>query len=86
MTVRTARGQDHELRLSSTVKDVGRFNKNLQIPARWGITKRLEGVPSVLVVEPDGGTLVNAGHVSALSDARHMTPQSLAEYLARWTN
>ena len=26
--------------------DVGRFNKNLQIPARFGITKRLVGVPS----------------------------------------
>src|SRR5580765_5563908 len=26
--------------------DVGRFNKNLQIPARYGITTRLEGVPA----------------------------------------
>ena len=25
--------------------DVGRFDKNLQIPARFGITQRLEGVP-----------------------------------------
>ena len=29
--------------------------------------------------------LVNAGHTSALSDARHMSPQALADYLARWT-
>jgi hypothetical protein len=65
--------------------DVGRFDKNLQIPARFGITKRLEGVPSVLIATPDG-KLVNAGHVSALSDARHMTPQALADWLARWTN
>ena len=27
--------------------DVGRFNKNLQIPARFGITTRLEGVPAM---------------------------------------
>jgi thiol-disulfide isomerase/thioredoxin len=64
--------------------DVGRFDKNLQIPARFGYTKKLEGVPTVLVVTPDG-KLVNDGHVFALSDARHMTPQSLAAYLAEWT-
>ena len=64
--------------------DVGRFDKNLQIPARFGYTKRLEGVPTVLVATPDG-KLVNDGHVFALSDARHMTPQSLAAYLAEWT-
>src|ERR1700753_616071 len=29
--------------------DVGRFNRNLQIPARYGITQRLEGVPAFLV-------------------------------------
>jgi thiol-disulfide isomerase/thioredoxin len=65
--------------------DVGQFDKNLQIPARFGFTKRLEGVPTVLVATPDG-KLVNDGHVFALSDARHMTPQSLADYLAEWTN
>jgi thiol-disulfide isomerase/thioredoxin len=64
--------------------DVGRFNRNLQIPARFGITKRLEGVPAILIVEPDGKTLVDAGHVSALQDARHMTPQGLADWLAKW--
>ena len=65
--------------------DVGRFDKNLQIPARFGITKRLEGVPSVLIATPDG-RLVNGGHVSALADTRHMTPQALADWLARWTD
>lgn len=65
--------------------DVGRFDKNLQIPARFGITKRLAGVPSVLIATPDG-KLVNRGDVSALSDARSMTPQALAAWLAQWTN
>ena len=64
--------------------DVGRFDKNLQIPARFGIKKRLAGVPSLLIVEPDGKTLVDAGDVSALADARHMTPQGLADWLAKW--
>src|SRR5215471_11769635 len=65
--------------------DVGRFNRNLQIPARYGITQRLEGVPAFLVVTTDG-KLVNAGRVSAIQDARHMTPQALADWLAQWTN
>ena len=65
------------------VVDVGRFNKNLQVPARFGITQRLEGVPSVLIATPDG-KLVNRGHVAALADARHMTPQAVADWLAKW--
>jgi len=64
--------------------DVGRFNKNLQIPARFGITQRLEGVPSVIIAEPDG-TFVNPDHIAALADARHMTPQAIADWLAQWT-
>lgn len=63
--------------------DVGRFDRNLQVPARFGYTTRLKGVPTVLIVEPDG-TLVNGGDVFAFTDARHMTPQALADYLARW--
>ena len=63
--------------------DVGRFNKNLQIPARFGITKRLEGVPSVLIATPDG-KLVNEGHTAALADARTMAPQAIADWIAQW--
>jgi thiol-disulfide isomerase/thioredoxin len=63
--------------------DVGRFDKNLQIPSRFGLTKRLEGVPTILVATPDG-KLVNRDHVFALSNARDMTPQALAGYLAEW--
>lgn len=63
--------------------DVGRFNRNLQIPARYGITTRLEGVPAFLIATPDG-KLLNPGNVSAIQDARHMTPQALADWLAQW--
>jgi thiol-disulfide isomerase/thioredoxin len=65
--------------------DVGRFNRNLQIPAHYGITKRLEGVPSLLVVDPNADTLINRDHTAALADARSMTPQALADWLAQWT-
>jgi thiol-disulfide isomerase/thioredoxin len=67
-----------------TVVDVGRFNKNLQIPARWGITTRLEGVPAVLIVDPNTNVLVDKGHIAALADARHMTAQGIADWLAQW--
>lgn len=63
--------------------DVGRFNRNLQIPARFGITQRLQGVPSVLITTPDG-KLVNAGHTAALADARGMTPQAIGDWIAQW--
>jgi thiol:disulfide interchange protein len=63
--------------------DVGRFNRNLQIPARFGITERLEGVPSVLIVDADG-KLIDAGHIGALADARSMTPQAIADWFAQW--
>ncbi len=65
--------------------DVGRFDRNLQVPARYGITSRLEGVPSVLIVDPKTDRLLNRERVSALADARSMTPQALADWLAQWT-
>ena len=64
--------------------DTGRDSKNLQIPARFGVDLS-GGVPSVLIVKPDGRTLVNAGHIAALEDARHMTPQAIADWIAKWT-
>ena len=64
--------------------DIGRFTKNGQIPARYGITKRLDGVPAVLVVDPRSNRLVNRGREFALSDARSLTPQALADWLAQW--
>jgi thiol-disulfide isomerase/thioredoxin len=63
--------------------DTGRHNKNMQIPALYGVDLS-GGVPALLIVEPDGKTLVDAGHISALEDARHMTPQGLADWLAQW--
>ena len=64
--------------------DVGRFNKNLQIPARWGIEERLAGVPAVLIIDPSDNSLIDRGHFVALADARHMTPQAIADWIAQW--
>jgi hypothetical protein len=65
--------------------DVGRFNRNLQIPARFGITERLKGVPALLIATPDG-KLVNGDNIFATADAHNMTPQSIAAYLARYAD
>ena len=63
--------------------DVGRFNRNLQIPARFGVTKKLEGVPALLIVTPDG-KLINDKDVFATASASEMTPKSVADYLAKY--
>lgn len=64
--------------------DIGRYDRNMQIPARYGIAKP-EGVPALLVIDPKTNTLLNPGRTSALADARSMTPQALADWLAQWT-
>jgi hypothetical protein len=64
--------------------DVGRFDRNLQIPARFGAPGRPEGVPAVLIVDPRSGNLLNRGRIAALADARSLNPQALAEWLAQW--
>jgi thiol-disulfide isomerase/thioredoxin len=66
--------------------DVGHMDKNLQVPARYGVTERLEGVPAVFVVDPKSGKqLVAKADIAALADARHMQPQDLANWLAKYT-
>ena len=64
--------------------DIGRYSKNLDVPAKYGITGKLDGVPAILVVDPRSDRLVNKGRLYALTDARHMTPQALADWLAQW--
>lgn len=64
--------------------DVGRFDKNLQVPGAYGIHYRLEGVPALLIVDPKTNKLLDKGRESALQDARSMTPQALADWLAQW--
>jgi thiol:disulfide interchange protein len=65
--------------------DVGRFNRNLQIPAQFGITERLKGVPALLIATPDG-KLVNGSNIFATAEASSMTPQAIAAYLAKYAD
>ena len=64
--------------------DVGRFDHNLQVPARYGYTQRLKGVPTLIVVDPATDKVLNPNDVFALSDAGSMSPQALADWLTRW--
>ncbi len=63
--------------------DVGRFDRNLQIPARFGITERLRGVPTVLVATSDG-TLLNPADPFTLANSTTMAPQAIVNWLAQW--
>jgi len=63
--------------------DIGRMDKNQAIPNHYGIN-RLEGVPAILIVDPRTDRLLNGGRLFALADARRMTPQALANWLAQW--
>ncbi|MBI1405937.1 MAG: thiol reductase thioredoxin [Caulobacter sp.] len=62
--------------------DVGRIDRNLQIPARYGM-KKLLGVPAVIVVDPKGRVL-NPDDAFALADARAMSNQAVLDKLASW--
>lgn len=66
--------------------DVGRYNRNQELTAHYGLTKRLEGVPAILVINPKTNKIINRDDVYALRTAGHQTPQALADYLAHWTN
>jgi thiol-disulfide isomerase/thioredoxin len=62
--------------------NVGRYDTNLDIPARWGIDK-LAAAPTTLIVSPQG-KLLNKDDTIALRDARAMTPQAVVDWLAHW--
>ena len=62
--------------------DVGRFDRNLDLAGRFGVEVK-HGIPAVAVVSPEGN-VVNGADASVLADARGMTPQSVADVLARW--
>jgi len=63
--------------------DVGRFTKNMDIAKRFGASAP-RGVPAVLVIDPRTGKLIDNGRTENLADARSMTPQVLADWLAQW--
>lgn len=65
--------------------DIGKFDHNLDIPARFGVN-RLEAVPAILLIDSRTGKLRNRSDMIALGDARIMTPQQIADRLAGWAS
>ena len=63
--------------------NIGRYDKNMNVPAHYGLG-RPKGVPSLLMIDPKTDVLINKGHTEALADARYMSPQALADWLASW--
>ena len=64
--------------------DVGRFDKNLDVVHRMGVPK-LAGVPTVVIADA-GGKPINITNSAELANAREMTPQGIANWLARWAD
>ena len=62
--------------------NVGRYDTNLDIPARFGLDK-LGAAPTTLIVSADG-KLLNGDDTVALKDARAMTAQAVVDWLAHW--
>jgi thiol-disulfide isomerase/thioredoxin len=62
--------------------DVGYFNRNLPVVNRMGVQK-LRGVPTVVIADA-AGCLVNVTNSAELANVRAMTPQGIADWLARW--
>jgi thiol-disulfide isomerase/thioredoxin len=63
--------------------DVGHFDKNLQIPARYGVT--LKEVPCIVVIDAKG-KVVNKGQELKLGSAASMQPQAVLDLLASWAS
>jgi thiol-disulfide isomerase/thioredoxin len=63
--------------------DVGQFDRNLDIPKRFSRTP-MQAIPAVFVIDGKTGKLRNPGAELALGDARTMTPQQIADWLAKW--
>ena len=64
--------------------DVGHFDRNLHIPARWGIVDRLPGLPTIVIVDPADNSLVNRGGIAGLVNIDRKTPQQIADWLTWW--
>jgi thiol:disulfide interchange protein len=63
--------------------DVGRLNRNLDIPERYGV-KSLPSVPAFLVLDKSG-RLLNKAQAPYLLNAKVERPQVFADWLAGWT-
>ncbi len=63
---------------------VGRYDVNMDLPARLGLSDGLEGVPALVIARADG-TIVNTGRIFQWRTARNQTVQDLADYLTAFS-
>ncbi|MEO5733731.1 MAG: thioredoxin family protein [Rubrivivax sp.] len=61
--------------------DVGRFDHNLDIAARYGVPLK-KGIPAVAVVSPQG-QVIYATQGGELADARNMGDQGIYDFFAK---
>lgn len=62
---------------------VGRYDLNMDLPARFCLNDGLEGVPA-LVIADTRGQVLNGGSIYDWRTARSRTPQDLADYLSKF--
>ena len=62
---------------------VGRYDLNMELPARFGLNDGLEGVPALVIADARGQVL-NGGSIYEWRTARSRSPQDLADYLSKF--
>jgi thiol:disulfide interchange protein len=62
--------------------DIGRFDKNLDIPAKYNIPLK-KGVPALAVLDANG-KLLYSQQTAEFGDMRYMHPTSVTDFLNRW--
>ncbi len=68
-------------RFETVLVNVDRFNVNMDVAARYGVT--VKQIPTVLVLTPQGKLLDPDGTL-ALGNARAMSPQASVDQIAAW--
>ena len=63
--------------------DIGRFDKQMDIPTGYGINLKKGGVPLLTVLDADGKVLVNQ-ESGALEEGDHHNPEKVLAFLNRW--
>ena len=67
-------------RFAPVLINVGRYDRNLDLAARYGLAT-IEGAPAVVVADADR-RVINAGGVYDWRTARSRRPQEIADFLA----
>ena len=62
--------------------DVGRFDKNLDIARKYGVSLK-KGIPALAVLDPHG-KLLYAQNQGQFEDARHMEYESFKAFFEQW--